>query len=43
MKKFLYFFLHIMSSCPDKDLVEVKRGKMKCCKCDREYFKFTSY
>lgn len=42
--KFIHFIRHLMSGgCPDEDLTEVKRGKMKCSKCEREFFVFKTY
>lgn len=41
--KLINFIFHMFGGCPDEDLVEEKRGKMKCSKCEREYFVFKTY
>lgn len=41
--KLFYYILHSFIECKEEDMDHSKKGKCKCKKCDREFFKFSTY
>ena len=41
--KIIWFIIHGIFGCPDKDLIPYKNLKFTCKKCSRVYFNFMKY
>lgn len=41
--KLFYMILHSFIECNEENMDHSLRGKCKCKKCGREYFKFNTY